>query len=96
LRCSRGGCQRPSGSRSSSPDGRAGDAEAAAEARHVIEEAVTDHPWDPYVRFAAIDVELLLGNPEGVQRWRQDHLKHFPDDDLAVDVEKTGQTVVSG
>jgi hypothetical protein len=77
-------------------DGRAGDADAAAEARRVIEEAVTDHPWDPSVRLAAIDVELLLGSPEGVQRWRQDHLKHFPNDDLTVDVEKTGQTVVSG
>jgi hypothetical protein len=77
-------------------DGRAGNADAAAEARRLIEEAVTDHPWDPHVRLAAIDVELLLGNPEGVQRWRQDHLKHFPDDDLTLDVEKTERTVVSG
>jgi hypothetical protein len=70
-------------------DGRAGDADAAAEARRVIATAVSDHPWDPHIRLVAIDVELLLRNPEGVQPWKQAHLDRFPNDDLTVDVEKT-------
>jgi hypothetical protein len=59
-------------------DGRAGDAEAAAEARDVAARAVRLHPWSPSARLAAADVELLLGDAGAARGWVESHLERFP------------------
>jgi hypothetical protein len=65
-------------------DGRAGDVASAAEARRVIADAVGRHPWDPGVRLVAMDVEMLLRNPGGVDPWLRDHFERFPNDVIDV------------
>ncbi|HEY7344541.1 MAG TPA: hypothetical protein VH620_03195, partial [Gaiella sp.] len=61
-------------------DGRAGDEDAAAEARRVIAEAVDEHPWDPDVRLWAADVETLLRDDAAAEAWVEEHLERFPGD----------------
>jgi hypothetical protein len=61
-------------------DGRAGDEDAAAEARRVIAEAVEEHPWDPDVRLWAADVETLLRDDAAAEAWVAEHLERFPGD----------------
>jgi O-antigen ligase len=61
-------------------DGRSGDEDAADEARRVIADAVSDHPWDPDVRIRAVDVELLLRDVDAARAWLEEHLARFPAD----------------
>lgn len=59
-------------------DGRAGDPEAATEAREVAAGAVRLHPWSPSARLVAADVELLLDDVPAASRWVESHLERFP------------------
>ncbi|MEW6059504.1 MAG: O-antigen ligase family protein [Actinomycetota bacterium] len=66
-------------------DGRAGDPAAAREARALITDTVGRHPWDPGVRIVAAGVEQLLKNPAGTERWIDEQLEWFPNDELPAD-----------
>ncbi|HEY7660612.1 MAG TPA: O-antigen ligase family protein [Actinomycetota bacterium] len=71
-------------------DGRAGDPDAAIEARAVVGGTVDRHPWNPGVRLLAADVELLLRNPAASQDWIRDQLERFPSDQLSDSVDAAG------
>lgn len=74
-------------------DGRAGDEDAAAEARDVVLGVVGDHPSNPSVRLLAADVELLLRNFPATQAWIHEQLEVFPSDTVRVPAEEPGTTL---
>ena len=51
---------------------------AAREARSIARGLVASHPWDPTVRLAAADVELLLNDPRGAAWWAGRQRAIFP------------------
>jgi hypothetical protein len=61
-------------------DGRAGDADAAREARDLAAATVRRHPLDPGVRLAAADVHVLLRDPQGAALWKARHRALFGGD----------------
>ncbi|HEY1331201.1 MAG TPA: O-antigen ligase family protein [Actinomycetota bacterium] len=78
-------------------DGRGGDPAAAVEARSMIGDAVTQHPWDPGVRLAAFGVEQLLSDPAGARAWIRQQAERFPGDVATLSVTTKGQRpIVTG
>jgi O-antigen ligase len=61
-------------------DGRAGDEDAAREAKETIASDVATFPWDVNVRLFASDVDLLLHDPSGAAEWRRAQIERFPGD----------------
>jgi len=74
-------------------DARAGDPEAGAEAREVVDRLVDAHPLSPGLRLLAADVELLLMNFPGTQAWIREHLEVFPSDVVRVPEKEPGTTL---
>lgn len=69
-------------------DGRGsepGAAQAAAEAREIMAEAVRSHPWDVQVRLSAADLEVYLRDPDAGRRWVVEHVERFPSDRAALE-----------
>ncbi|MEX0833068.1 MAG: O-antigen ligase family protein [Actinomycetota bacterium] len=76
-------------------DGRAGDEQAAAEAKEIAAATVAAHPWHPGVRLIAVDVDILVFDSKGAAAWLRDQLRVFPGDagglpDAALEFAKTG------
>jgi O-antigen ligase len=65
-------------------EGRSGDRDAAAEARRLAAGDIRRHAWNPSVRLAAADIDVLLGRRQEAGRWIDDDLRRFPHDPLAL------------
>jgi O-antigen ligase len=61
-------------------DGRAGDDDAAREAKDTIASDVSTFPWDVNVRVFASDVDLILNDRPGAEAWRRAQVERFPGD----------------
>jgi hypothetical protein len=53
---------------------------AAEDTRALIEELVAESGWDPRVRPAAADAEVLMGDQEAARAWLRAQIERFPGD----------------
>lgn len=72
------------------------DPDARPEAERIIQNAVAEHPWNPTVRLTAVDVYLIMNEPQVAAAWLREHLARFPGDaggmsDAALKFARTGE-----